>query len=243
MNERTFRSIGIMLAAFAIAAGVALAGQVSFPGTFPFAAGTPIRAAEVNAAFTAVKTAVDDNHTRLTTLETRVSALGDGGLTLPFSATFAGAGPGQVALAVTSAAGTTAIRGAGGGRGLAGEATAGPGVGVFASNGAADGGSALEIAGGITVSGAQRPVFKHTATAMNSMENYTCLDSPFTNGRPSAIVFVTQHFDQRNVYNDNPVGVFYRAGPAQLGDRWCIFNQNPSAFMPVNASFNVLVFN
>lgn len=48
--------------------GVVWAGSVTLPNTFT--AGTTARAAEVNANFTAVKTAVDDNHTRITRLET-----------------------------------------------------------------------------------------------------------------------------------------------------------------------------
>lgn len=73
--NKTLRNLGIMLVAFCVAAGVTLAGQVTFPSTFPFMQNTPIRAAEVNAAFTAVKGAVDDNHTRLTAAEAALTAL------------------------------------------------------------------------------------------------------------------------------------------------------------------------
>lgn len=75
MNKTSIRNIGIMLAAFCVAAGVALAGQVNFPSTFPFLQNTPIRAAEVTATFNAVKIAVDDNHTRLTTAEAGLTSL------------------------------------------------------------------------------------------------------------------------------------------------------------------------
>lgn len=75
MNKTSIRNIGIMLTAFAVAAGVALAGQVNFPSTYPFLQNTPIRAAEVTATFNAVKTAVDDNHARLTTAEGSLTAL------------------------------------------------------------------------------------------------------------------------------------------------------------------------
>lgn len=75
MISKKFRLVAVLLVAFGLPAGVALAGQVTFPGTFPFVAGSPIRAAEVNAAFTAVKTAVDDNATRVTAAQTDLTAL------------------------------------------------------------------------------------------------------------------------------------------------------------------------
>lgn len=75
MNKKTLRNLGVMIAAFCVAGGVAIASNVTFPSTFPFMANTPIRAAEVNSAFTAVKTAVDDNNTRLSAAETSLTAL------------------------------------------------------------------------------------------------------------------------------------------------------------------------
>ena len=74
MISKPFRVVAVLLAVLAIPAGVTLAGQVILPGTSPFTAGTPIRAAEVNAAFTAVKTAVDDNAARITALEAALAA-------------------------------------------------------------------------------------------------------------------------------------------------------------------------
>lgn len=49
------------------------ASEVTIPNTF--STGTPAVAAEVNANFTAAKTAVDDNHSRIAALETTVAAL------------------------------------------------------------------------------------------------------------------------------------------------------------------------
>jgi hypothetical protein len=65
-----------------VATSVALiAGEVR--GLMTFSAGTPARAGEVNANFSAVATAVDDNNSRIALLESRVSA--DGNFTLPLS--------------------------------------------------------------------------------------------------------------------------------------------------------------
>jgi hypothetical protein len=75
MNKNTVKQLGVMLLAFCVATGIALASQVTFPSTFPFVANTPIRAAEVNSTFIAVKTAVDDNHARLSTAEASLTAL------------------------------------------------------------------------------------------------------------------------------------------------------------------------
>jgi hypothetical protein len=75
MISTKFRLIAVLLVVFGLPAGVALAGQVTFPGTFPFVTGTPIRAAEVNGTFSAVKSAVDDNATRLATAESSLAAL------------------------------------------------------------------------------------------------------------------------------------------------------------------------
>ena len=52
---------------------IALASEVEIPNTFT--AGSAAVAAEVNANFTAVKTAVDDNHATIETLQTQVQTL------------------------------------------------------------------------------------------------------------------------------------------------------------------------
>lgn len=56
-----------------LALPTAFAGQIT--GLNSFTAGTPARAANMNDNFTAVKTAVDDNHARITSLETANTAL------------------------------------------------------------------------------------------------------------------------------------------------------------------------
>lgn len=73
MTKQTKATLVGALAAAAVVGTVAIAGNVTLPNTFT--AGTPIRSAEVNANFQAVKTANDDNQTQLTALQARVTAL------------------------------------------------------------------------------------------------------------------------------------------------------------------------
>ncbi len=70
MNTRHKRALCVLLLAFALPA--ARAGQVSIPNSF--SSGTPAVAAEVNANFDAVKTAVDDNDGRINAVSTLASA-------------------------------------------------------------------------------------------------------------------------------------------------------------------------
>lgn len=74
MNSKNLRLIAVLVVVFGLPAGVALAGQVTLPVAFPFVAGSTIRAADVNAAFTAVKSAVDDNAARIAALEAASTA-------------------------------------------------------------------------------------------------------------------------------------------------------------------------
>ena len=75
--------------------------------------------------------------------------------------------------------------------------------------------------------------YVHTATdATAANESYTELDRSGLNNNPDAIISVTQLWQE--VYNDNPVGVFYNN---TLG-RWYIYNSNFED-MPLMAQFNV----
>ena len=78
MNSRNLLVVAASLLSLAVPTGVARASVVTFPATSPFVAGTTIRAADVNGAFTAVKTAVDDNATRLTAAESTLSSTAAG---------------------------------------------------------------------------------------------------------------------------------------------------------------------
>lgn len=68
MNSKLI-AIPSAAAAVLVAAAVAQASPVTVPNTF--SGNTPASASQVNANFSAVKTAVDDNHARLSTLEAR----------------------------------------------------------------------------------------------------------------------------------------------------------------------------
>ena len=73
--------------------------------------------------------------------------------------------------------------------------------------------------------------FLHTATTENILNNWTVIDHPKCNGKPNAVLLVTQNW--KGTYNTKPIGVWYTNG------KWAIYNQDRST-MP-KASFNVLV--
>jgi hypothetical protein len=80
MNHEAKRKMKVALSTALVMGATALASSVTLPNTFT--PNTPARASEVNANFQAVKSAVDDNHARLTavegttgTLSTNVTAL------------------------------------------------------------------------------------------------------------------------------------------------------------------------
>jgi sortase A len=79
----------------------------------------------------------------------------------------------------------------------------------------------------------------HRAEPGNIDENSTYLDDPLVNGKPGAILSVTQNWNPgggSGTYNDHPVGVRYDTGRQQ----WAIYNTDDST-MPDGAAFNVAV--
>ena len=81
-------------------------------------------------------------------------------------------------------------------------------------------------------------VFIHTATAGNTILNWTDIDHPLTNVNPGAIILTTQNYNPGGVggtYNNHPIGVWY-----EDEKEWAVFNQDFAA-MPLNSAYNVLV--
>jgi hypothetical protein len=82
--------------------------------------------------------------------------------------------------------------------------------------------------------------FVHVATMDNIDDNWTYLDHPLLNSDDSAIFFVTQNWNPKDLdgtYNPKAIGVWYD----DFVGKWGIFNQDTSADMPEGAVFNVLV--
>lgn len=95
-------------------------------------------------------------------------------------------------------------------------------------------GSAFDV---ILLEGPDRLV--HRSGPNNTAANATLIDDPLTNGRPDAVLGVTQNWNPGGVggvYNDHPVGVRYDPG----ADGWEIYNKDNAA-MPGGAAFNVSV--
>jgi sortase A len=79
----------------------------------------------------------------------------------------------------------------------------------------------------------------HRAEPGNIDRNSTYLDDPLVNGKPGAILSVTQNWNPgggSGTYNDHPVAVRYDAGR----QRWATYNTDDSE-MPDGAAFNVAV--
>jgi hypothetical protein len=81
--------------------------------------------------------------------------------------------------------------------------------------------------------------FVHQATFDNTVGNITYLNDPLTNGKPGAVLSVTQNWNPgggRGVYNNHPIDVVYDKDV----EKWAIYNQD-GAPMPYGAAFNVAV--
>jgi hypothetical protein len=81
--------------------------------------------------------------------------------------------------------------------------------------------------------------FVHRADRGNTSGSTTYLQDPLTDGRPGAVVSITQNWNPgggRGVYNDHPVGVFYD----KKAQQWAVYNLD-GAPMPDGAAFNIEV--
>jgi hypothetical protein len=79
----------------------------------------------------------------------------------------------------------------------------------------------------------------HHADLLNTAGNYTYLDNKLTNGKPDAVLTVTQNWNPGGgggVYNNHPVGVLYDAKV----QKWAVYNRD-GVPMPGGAAFNVAV--
>jgi hypothetical protein len=74
-----------------------------------------------------------------------------------------------------------------------------------------------------------------TATASNTTGDFTEINSSATNGKPHAILFVTEYTTSSAPVDNHSYGVFY------AGSEWAIFNEDQQP-MPVGAQFFVLAF-
>jgi hypothetical protein len=81
--------------------------------------------------------------------------------------------------------------------------------------------------------------FVHRADPGNTFGNTTYLQDSLTDGRPGAVVSVTQNWNPGGgpgVYNDHPVGVFYD----KKAQQWAVYNLDGSP-IPDGAAFNIAV--
>jgi hypothetical protein len=93
-------------------------------------------------------------------------------------------------------------------------------------------GVAIEIEGSIKVSGANKPVFQHVATAANTNVHETVIPNTTFANSATDLLIITPYWD--GVYINATLGVYF------LGGTWRIFRQD-LAPMPIGAKFNVMV--
>jgi hypothetical protein len=91
----------------------------------------------------------------------------------------------------------------------------------------------------LVVPRASGSVFVQTATPSNSSGDSTFINSPLTNGNPTARIQVTQNWNPGGIggtYNGHAVGVWYSTNRGE----WAIFNED-GAPLTIGAAFNVMV--
>jgi hypothetical protein len=135
----------------------------------------------------------------------------------------------------TSGAGTVGYteNGAAGLLGYADPASTGPTIKSVSAPGSAKIGLELEN-GAIKVSGTTPTVFRHVATAANTVGNETTIPNTTLANAASDLLIVTPFWD--GVYVNAPIGVYFEA----TSGTWRIFRQDLGN-IPLNAKFNVMV--
>jgi len=89
----------------------------------------------------------------------------------------------------------------------------------------------------LVVPSSSASAFVQIATDSNIVNGDTTLiNSPLTNGKPKAVIQVTQNYTPEEVNNPHTVGVVYDTAVKE----WGIFNEDGAA-LPIGAAFNVLV--
>jgi len=77
-----------------------------------------------------------------------------------------------------------------------------------------------------------KQAFVHSTNSSNTNNHITTLNNGLTNGKPKALVLVTQRY---GAYNTSSTGVWYSQG------KWKVYNENTAKKIPINTKFNVLV--
>ncbi|TAE23647.1 MAG: hypothetical protein EAZ91_21620 [Cytophagales bacterium] len=76
----------------------------------------------------------------------------------------------------------------------------------------------------------------HVTGSTNILGNTSTISTAALNNNANAILIITANWEGGNVYNKNPVGVYYTGG------QWRVFNQNLTA-MPTGLKYNLLITN
>ncbi|MCL6527260.1 MAG: hypothetical protein K6T57_10300 [Thermaceae bacterium] len=168
---------------------------------------------------------------------------GEDGLSLPYNGSVPSASPSLWGLRLTTnGAAKDAFRAdvyGSGDKGFSAMAYRNDAIAVYAGN-SEPGGTALAVYGRIktypTATDNRSPAFIHTTTSAAST---SCMDHPFLNNEPSAIVLVTFRSGPSTGTLSIPVGVFYSTAV----NRWCLISPSATTNIPSGTQFNVLVIN
>jgi hypothetical protein len=99
-------------------------------------------------------------------------------------------------------------------------------------------GNAIEINGGIKVSGTNKAAFKITSITGgggNTSLNILTIPNSTLANNANDILIVTHNYSPNNTYLNHAYGVYW------TGTAWAIYLENSASVMPNNITFNVLV--